>query len=104
MENFNIDIRQSKKWKDFLKWFFKSQIYHNLVTESTMFETLPFEFQSGVYIKYIEEELKHVYMRNFMFDTIKHQLCTNNNAISSKYWDVRTFNTLEELILYTFNG
>lgn len=111
MENFNIDIRQSKKWKDFHKWFYKSQIYHKLVTSDPAnfsfganFSNFPFEFQSGVFIKYIEEELKYRYSLVYLHDDKKYLISIPNVRISTKYWHSTPFNTLEELILYTFNG
>lgn len=112
MNNFNIDIRQSKKWDSFFNWWHSNyrdlevSDYDDLTIDLTYWAwfAFPFEFQVGVYIKYIEEELKYRYSLVYLHDDKKHLISIPDTRISTKYWHSTPFNTLQELILYTFNN
>lgn len=86
-------LNKSPKWTQFEKWY-KEQSYVLPLYDSTLFgfRELPFEFQRGVFEKFIEDN-SHIQRHT---DATEWYLWTEKTG--SKY-----FESFEELLIYYFN-
>jgi hypothetical protein len=92
-------LKQTPKWSGFEKWwcdnyFLKVLVYNHINISFECFCSFPFEFQEGVFKKFIEQDsVIAKYRTHYNISVLKEDCLIQDD-----------FNTFEELILWYFNN
>ncbi len=106
-------LRKSPKWEEFQNWFFKQQyqddrksrwwnigLYDEIVGGGSVFIELPFEFQKGVFERFIYECPTQVFKQYSFVDTYG-----QNNFTLYMPGKKKSFHkSYEELLIHFFNN